>query len=405
MTGLERAVSNEDIGRIYLDNAATTPLRPEATTAMDEARADAYNPSSIHAEGRRARARLDDARDRVAASFGVSRKEITFTGSGSESDNAAILGAVRATGRKGHVLATAIEHHAVLHSLDALALEGHEVELLAVDERGTIDPAAFAAALRPDTILASVAYANNEIGTVAPIAELARAARERGVLFHTDAVQAPGWLPLDVARLGVDLLSISAHKFEGPKGVGVLYVRSGVALEPIIHGGGQEFGRRAGTENVTGAAGLARALELAVEEQPARAARIARLRDRFEAGIEAAIADVRVNGAGGPRLPGNSNVSFGGVLSEELLLQLDLAGIAVSAGSACTSGATLPSHVIAALGIAARWRGGPIRFSLGRTTTEAEIDRVLAVLPGVVAAVKGNELGRPGKAAALGGAG
>ncbi len=393
------------MSRIYLDNAATTPLRREVVDAMDEARADAYNPSSIHAEGRRARARLDDARDRVAACLGVSRKEIAFTGSGTESDNAAILGAVRASGRKGHVLASAIDHHAVLHALDALAAEGHEVELLPVDDRGAVDPAAFAAALRPATILASVFYANNEIGTVSPVAELARIARERGVLFHTDAVQAPGWLPLDAASLGADLLSISAHKFEGPKGVGALYIRSGVLLEPIVHGGGQEFGRRSGTENVIGVVGLARALELAVGGQTERAERVARLRDRLESGIRSTIADVRFNGSGGARLPGNSNVSFAGAGSEELLLQLDLHGVAVSAGSACTSGAIEPSHVIAALGIGPRWCSGPIRFSLGRTTTEEEIDRVLELLPGVVANVQGKESGRPGKAAALGGVG
>jgi cysteine desulfurase len=390
------------VTRIYFDHAATTALRPEAADAMLAAREEAsFNPSSMHAEGRRARALLDAARDRVAACLGASRKEVTFTGSGTESDNAAILGAVRASGRKGHVLATAIEHHAVLHALDALAREGHEIELLAVDQRGAIAPHAFAAALRPNTILASVFYANNEIGTVSPIAELARIARARGVLFHTDAVQAPGWLPVDVRELGVDLLSISAHKFEGPKGVGVLYVRDGVALEPILHGGGQEFGRRSGTENVSGIVGLARALELAVAERPERAPRVARLRDRLEGGIHAMVPGVRVNGAGGPRLPGNSNVSFEGALSEELLVQLDLQGVAVSAGSACTSGALEPSHVIAALGIEPRWQGGPIRFTLGRTTTEAEVDRVLALLPGVVEAAKGNERGRPGKAGAL----
>ncbi|HTA37458.1 MAG TPA: cysteine desulfurase family protein, partial [Candidatus Acidoferrales bacterium] len=367
--------------RIYLDNAATTPLRQEVVDAMDAARADAFNPSSLHEEGRRARARLDDARDRVAACLGVSRKEIAFTGSGTESDNAAILGAVRASGRKGHVLASAIDHHAVIHALDALAAEGHEVELLPVDERGAVDPAAFAAALRPATILASVFYANNEIGTVSPVAELARIARERGVLFHTDAVQAPGWLPVDAASLGADLLSISAHKFEGPKGVGALYVRSGVVLEPIVHGGGQEFGRRSGTENVLGAVGMARALELAVGDAAERTQRVARLRDRLESGIAATIGGVRFNGAGGPRLPGNSNVSFADALSEELLLQLDLQGVAVSAGSACASGAIEPSHVIEALHIDPRWRSGPIRFSLGRTTTEEEIDRVLALLP------------------------
>jgi cysteine desulfurase len=397
-------VSETPSSRIYLDNAATTPLRREVADAMDAARADAFNPSSIHAEGRRARARLDDARDRVAASLGVTRKEITFTGSGTESDNAAILGAVRATGRKGHVLATTIEHHAVLHCLDMLAAEGYQIELLPVSGSGAIDPAAFAAALRPETLLASIAYANNEIGTVAPISELAAIARERGVLFHTDAVQAPGWLPLDVPALGVDLLSISAHKFEGPKGVGVLYVRAGVVVEPIVHGGGQEFGRRSGTENVTGIVGLARALELAVTERPERAARIARLRDRLEAGILALVPAVHVNG-GGPRLPGNSNISFEGALSEELLLGLDLAGIAVSAGSACTSGAVEPSHVIAALGLDPVWQRGPIRFTLGSATTQAEIEEVLARVPGVVEAMQGKDRGGPGKAAALGGAG
>jgi cysteine desulfurase len=405
MGALEGAVSIKKMNRVYLDHAATTPLRREVVDAMGEARADAYNPSSIHAEGRRARARLDDARDRVAACLCASRKEIVFTGSGTESDNAAILGAVRASGRKGHVLACAIDHHAVLHSLDALAAEGHEVELLPVDEHGAVDPDAFAAALRPTTILASVFYANNEIGAVSPVAALARIARERGVLFHTDAVQAPGWLPVDVASLGVDLFSISAHKFEGPKGVGALFVRGGVVLEPIVHGGGQEFGRRSGTENVIGAVGLARALELAVWGREARAERVARLRDRFESGVRGSIADVRFNGAGSPRLPGNSNISFAGARSEELLLQLDLKGVAVSAGSACASGAVEPSHVIAALGTDPRWRIGPIRFSLGRTTTEEEIDRVLALLPGVVATVKGKESERPGKAAALGGVG
>jgi len=406
MSGLERAVSGETfLPRIYLDYAATTPLRDEVADAMDAARADAYNPSSIHAEGRRARARVDDARDRVAAVLRVSRKEIVFTGGGTESDNAAILGAVRACGRKGHVLTVATEHHAVLHAVEQLEAEGHDVELLPVDERGAVDPAAFEAALRPTTILASVAYANNEIGTVAPVATLARIARGRGVLFHTDAVQAPGWLPLDVPALGVDLLSISAHKFEGPKGVGALYVRAGVPFEPVTYGGGQEFGRRSGTENVTGIAGLARALELADADRPERAERVAGLRDRLEAGIVASIAGVRINGAGGPRLPSNCNVSFEGARSEELLLQLDLAGVAVSAGSACTSGATVPSHVIAALGLAEGWRVGPLRFTLGRATTQAEIDRVLAILPGVVAAVKGNEPEASGKAAAVGGTG
>lgn len=404
MAPLERPVSKIK-KRVYLDYAATRPLCPEAADAMDEARADAYNPSSVHSEGRRARARLDDARDRVAGCLGATRKEITFTGGGTESDNLALLGVVRAAGRKGHVLASAIEHHAVLHALDELAGEGHEIERLPVDERGLVDPAAFAAAIRPQTILASIFYANNEIGTVSPIARLAEIARSRGVLFHTDAVQAPGWLPIDVRELGVDLLSISAHKFGGPAGTGALYARTGVVLQPLIYGGGQEFGRRSGTENLAGIAGMARALELAVAGRVERAARVGRLRDRLEAGILAAVPGSHVNGAGAPRLAFISNVSFDGAASEEVLLQLDLLGIAVSAGSACASGAIEPSHVIAALGLELRWEAGPIRFSLDSATTEAEIDRVLAVLPGVVESRKGKERSGSGMRGALGEAG
>jgi cysteine desulfurase len=376
-----------NLRRIYLDNAATTPLRTEVADAMREAFAESgfFNPSSLHAEGRRARGVLDGARDRVASTLGTSRKEITFTASGTEADNQALLGVVRGIGRRGHVVASCIEHHAVIHALECLREDGFDVTLLPVGSQGLVDPAVFAAALRADTLLASVMYANNEIGTVQPIAELAAIAHDRGVLFHTDAVQAPGWLPIDVRRLGVDLLSLSGHKFGGPQGVGLLYVRAGTAIAPIFRGGGQEFGRRAGTENVIGIAGLARALELAVEEQPEREPRIAGLRDRFEASIRSTVDDVRVNGAGAPRLANNLNVSFAGVESEALLIRLDLEGVAVSAGSACTSGALEPSHVIAALGLEPRWLEGPIRFSLGATTSSDEIDRVLTVLPRVVA--------------------
>jgi cysteine desulfurase len=381
--------------RIYLDCAATTPLRGEAIEAMSEAlEAAGFNPSSLHAEGRRARALLDDARDRIARALGAARKEIVFTGSGTEADNLAITGAVRALGRRCHAIGTAIEHHAVLHALDALRDDGCAVTLLHVDARGTIDPSDFEAAIRPDTALASVMYANNEIGTIAPIGDLARIARERGVLFHTDAVQAPGWLPLDVRALGVDLLSISAHKFQGPKGAGVLFVRDGVALAPIVHGGGQEYGRRSGTENLLGIVGMARALELAVAEQPARARRVGALRDRLEAGI-VALGGVRVNGAGAPRLPNNCSVSFEGITSEALLVGLDLEGVAVSAGSACTSGVLEASHVIAALHGDPRWHTGVIRFSLGAGTTEAEVERVLSILPRVIAALRGNSSLRP----------
>ncbi len=372
--------------RIYLDYAATTPVRAEVLDAMLPYFSDlGHNPSSLHREGRRARAALDDARDRVAASLGASRREIVFTGSGSEADNQAIFGAARANRERGtHLLSTAIEHHAVLHALDALAGEGFAPELLAVDGDGQIDPAAFAAALTPRTILATVMYANNEIGAVAPIRALARLARERGTIFHTDAVQAAGWLPIDVRELEVDLLSLSAHKFHGPKGVGVLYVRDGVPLPALVHGGGQEGGRRSGTENVAGIVGLARALELAVSEREEKAARVGALRDRLEGGILAAIPEVRINGAGGQRLPNSSNLSFAGVDSETLLMALDVAGIAVSAGSACTSGALEPSHVIAALGAGERWQRGVIRFSLGADTTCEQIERVVAALPGII---------------------
>jgi cysteine desulfurase len=369
--------------RIYLDHAATTPVHPDVLAAMLPFFTESgYNASSVHTEGRRARAALDDARDRVARVLGVNRKEIIFTGSGSEADNQAIFGTVRALGlRAGHIVTSAIEHHAVLHAIDALRDEGFDVTVLRVDDRGLVDPGAFEDALRNDTVLASVIYANNEIGTVQPIAELARRARDRGVLFHTDAVQAPGWLPVAPAELGIDLLSISAHKFYGPKGVGALYVRAGVALAPLVHGGGQESGRRSGTENVAGIAGLAAALERVESDRPARCARVSALRDRLEAGLSAAIPEIRINGAGAPRLPNNSNVAFAGLDAESLLARFDLEGLAVSSGSACTSGAIEPSHVIEALGIDARWHGGVIRFSLGESTTPEEINRVLALVP------------------------
>ena len=367
--------------RIYLDYAATTPVRREVIEAMLPYFADAgHNPSSLHAEGRRARAGLDQARDRVAAILGVPRKTITFTGSGSESDNQAIIGVVRALTPKGrHIISSAIEHHAVLHSLDALRDEGFEVTLVGVDGRGLIDVAEFAAAIRPDTIFATIMLANNEIGTIQPIRDLAGVARARGVLFHTDAVQAAPWVDVRPEVLGVDLLSMSAHKFYGPKGVGVLYAREGVPVQPLVYGGGQEFGRRSGTENVAGIVGFATAFELATRERAESVQRVAALRDRLEARVKA-LEDVRINGEGAPRLPNNCNVSFAGIDSESMLVGLDLEGVAVSAGSACTSGALEPSHVIAALGIDTRWHRGVIRFSLGAGTMDADIERVAGLV-------------------------
>lgn len=375
--------------RIYLDHAATTAVRPEVLEAMLPflSGGAGYNPSSVHAEGRAARAAVDDARERIARILGSSSKEIVFTGSGSEADNLAIVGTARAMrGRGRHVVSAVTEHHAVLHALDALRDEALEISLLPVDEAGRIDPQTFAAALRDDTVLASVAYANNEIGTIAPVADLARLAHGRGALFHTDAVQAPAYLPIDVRELDVDLLSIAAHKFEGPKGVGLLYVRAGTPLEPIVHGGGQESGKRAGTENVAGIVGMARALELAAAERETAAARIAALRHRLEAVVCERLDGIRVNGAPAARLPNNLNVSLLGVESDRLVAALDIAGLAVSAGSACASGVVEPSHVVAALGLAPEWTRGVVRLSLGRTTTEEEVMRAGDIL---VRAVEG----------------
>ncbi len=375
--------------RIYLDHAATTTVRAEVVEAMVPLLRGGYNASSLHAEGRAARAALDGARATVAGILGAAPREIVFTGSGSEADVLAVVGAARARAADGrHVVTSAIEHHAVLHAVDVLERDGWSVTRLPVDRHGLVDPAAFAAALTPGTTVASIMLANNEIGVVQPVAALAAIARERGVLFHTDAVQAPGWLPLGVAALGVDLLSLSAHKFEGPKGTGVLYVRRGTPLEPLIVGGGHEHGLRAGTENLAGIAGFARALELAEAERPAKAARIGALRDRLQAAIVAGIPDVVVNAAGAPRLPGSLSVAFADTPGDALLMRLDLEGIAASAGSACAAGSLEPSHVAAALGLDERHRLGVIRFSLGRTTTEAEIARVEGRLPALLADVR-----------------
>lgn len=378
---------SESETRIYLDYAASTPEAPEVVAAMRAAGAGAgYNPSSLHAEGRRARALLDDARDRVAAVLGARRSEIVFTGSGTEADHLALAGVVRALGRTVHVVASAVEHHAVLRAIDDLREIGCDVTVVPVDRDGRIDVTQFTRALRPGTAIASVMYANNETGTIQPIAELAAIARGRGVLFHTDAVQAAAWLPIQPAALGVDMLSLSAHKLHGPKGVGILYVRTGTPLAATIAGGGQEFGRRSGTENVAGIVGAAVALERAVARREANAATVAALRERLESGILATVPDARIHGRGARRLPSVASVGFAGIDPEALLARLDLAGIAVSAGSACTSGALEASHVIRAMG------GGEgvatLRFSLGAPTTVAEIDRVLAILPPIVEALR-----------------
>jgi len=377
--------------RIYADHAATTPVREEVLAAMlPYFAAVGFNASSLHAEGRAARAALDEARESVAASLGARPREIVFTGGGSEADTLAIVGAARAqraTSGRRHVVTAAAEHHAVLRAAEMLADEGFDVTVLGVDADGRVDPAAFAAALRADTAVASIMLANNELGTIQPVAELARIARERRVTFHCDAIQAPGRTPLDVRSLGVDMLSISAHKFYGPKGVGALYVRAGTPLVPIVGGGGQEFGLRSGTENVAGIVGLARALALAVAEQPAESARLEQMRDRFEAAVSA-IAGVRINGAGALRLTNVTSVAFEGADAPTLLARLDIEGVAASAGSACAAGSVEPSHVLSALDIPSWAKAGTVRFSFGKLTSERDVERLASMLPKLARAVR-----------------
>ena len=375
------------MSRIYLDHAATTPVRPEVLEAMvPHFSQNGYNPSSIHAEGRSARAALDLARERVASVFGCKPREVVFTGGGTEADNLAIFGVARASRERGrHVLTTAIEHHAVVRTCEALQDDGYEITFLPVDAWGRVDPERFDGALRSDTVLAAIMYANNEIGTVQPVAELANRARARGVPFLCDAVQAPGQLPLRVRELGVDLLSVSAHKIYGPKGVGALYVREGTPLAALLQGGGQESGLRSGTENVAGIAGLARALELAEAERAGFAQRVGGLRDRLEASLLERVPRTVVNGAGAMRLPNNLSLSFAGAEAEPLLIRLDLEGVAASAGSACAAGSLEPSHVIRALGVQPDLARGTIRLSLGRGTTAEEVDRTAGLLAELVA--------------------
>jgi cysteine desulfurase len=378
-------VNSNDIARIYLDYAATTPIDPRVRAAVDAVREDAaFNAASPHAEGRRARAVLDTARERVARALHAPRRAVVFTSGGTEANNLALLGVAKGAPARRHIVTTVIEHHSVLRAAEALEAGGFAVTRVRVDSAGFVDPAEFASALRPDTLVASAMYANNEIGTVQPIEHLSALAHERGALFHTDAVAAAGWLPLDVEALGIDLLSLSAHKFYGPRGAGALYVREGTPLEPLIYGGGQELGRRSGTEDVLGAAGLAEALGLAERDRGEAVRRVQALRNRLEAAVAAGVPDVRINGSAGRRLPNIASFTFSQTDAAALVMLLDLGGIAASAGSACTSGSLEPSHVIAALG--GEEDGATIRFSLGRTTTDAEIDRVVAAIPEIVKA-------------------
>jgi cysteine desulfurase len=371
---------------IYLDHAATTPLHPEARRAMEPFLADEYgNPSSLHAAGQKARRALDDARDRIAAGLGAHAGEILFTSGGTEADNLALTGVFLAErSRRPHMVTVATEHHAILDTCHFLETLGADVTILPVDGDGLIDPDDVRRTLTARTALVSVMHANNEIGTVAPLAGIAAITRAAGVPLHTDAVQTAGNLPIDMGTLGVDLLSLSAHKFYGPKGVGALVARGGVALEPLLYGGSQERGRRAGTQNVAGIAGMACALELALADREPEAARQTALRDRLIGGILASVPDVVLNGHPTRRLPNNVNLAFAGVEAEMLLLNLDLAGICASAGSACTAGSLEPSHVVMALGRSPALINGSIRLSLGRSTTAPQIDIVVEQVAEIV---------------------
>lgn len=368
--------------RIYLDCAATTRVRPEVVDVMVPLLANVANPSSLHADGRAARAVVDAARASVASLLAAAPREIVFTASGTEADVLAIVGAARARAAQGkHVVASAIEHRAVLRALDLLASDGWDVTLVPA-RAGFVDPADVAAALRPDTTLVSVMLANNELGTVQPLAAISRLVRAHGALLHTDAIQAAGYV--DLGELTVDLLTLSAHKFSGPQGAGVLYVRRGTPLEPLIVGGGQEQGLRAGTESVAAIAGLARALELAQAERGDTVRRVSALREALEEEILARVPGAQVLGAEGPRLPHIAAIAFAEITADMLLMALDLEGVSASAGSACAAGSIEPSHVVAALGLPEVLAHGVVRFSLGRTTTAADVQRATAAVAGIV---------------------
>jgi cysteine desulfurase len=375
------------VQRIYLDHNATTPPSPAVVDRMAALlREDFGNPSSLHHFGQRAKAALDEARSSVGALIGADPGEIVFTGSGTEGDNLAIRGVAEAlepTGRR-HLIVSAIEHEAVLNTAKALARRGWKVTHLPVGESGIVALDALREAFTDDTALVSVMHANNEIGTIQPIAELAAVARERRALFHTDAVQSAGKIPIDVKALGVDLLTVSAHKFYGPKGVGAVWIRRGLRLLSPMTGGKQERGRRAGTENVAGIVGMGVAAAQARLKMADEGARLAALRDRLEEGILARVTGTAINGARSPRVPNTTNISFDRTEAESLLIALDLDGIAVSTGSACSSGTLEPSHVLKAMGFPAHRTQNSIRFSLGAANTDADIDRVVAALPAIV---------------------
>ena len=373
--------------RIYLDHNATTPVDPVAAAAMMRALQDLFgNASSVHYYGQQAKAAIDDARSAVATLVGAEPAEMVFTSGGTEADNFAIRGVAEAlelTGRK-HLITSGIEHEAVLNSFKALAKRGWRTTVLPLDGRGIVTPDRLRETITDDTALVSIMHANNEIGTIQPIAELANIAHGHGALFHTDAVQSAGKIPVSVRTLGVDLLAVSAHKFYGPKGVGALWARRGVRLSPFLSGGKQERNRRAGTENVPGIVGMGVAAQHAMMKMEAEAERLSALRDRLESGILASVPNTEVNGARDARVPNTTNISFDRIEAESLLIALDLEGVAVSTGSACSSGTLEPSHVLKAMGLSSHRAQNSIRFSLGASNTEEQIDHVISILPRIV---------------------
>lgn len=374
------------MNRIYLDHAATTPTAPEVLAAMLPYFSECWgNASAVYTTGREARRAVENARKEVAKAIGALPQEICFTSGGSESDNTAIRGTARALREKGkHIITTAIEHHAVLKTCRQLEQEGFEVTRVRPDGEGRIDPEEIRKAIRKDTILVTVMAANNEIGTLEPVGEIGRICREQGVVFHTDAVQAAGAVAIDVREAGCDLLSLSGHKFYGPKGIGALYIREGTRLDPLIAGGQQERGFRAGTENLPGIVGLGKAITLAAENLDRNAGHMRRMRDRLTDGLLASVPGAALNGPREERLPNNCSIRFDGIDGEALLLRLDLAGIAASAGSACTAGNQETSHVLKAIGLTEEEAGSSLRLTTGIHTTEEEVDETVRTVREIV---------------------
>jgi len=370
------------MNRIYLDYAATTPMRPEVVDAMEPFFNDSFgNPSSIHTYGQQAKAALDNARDIIANGIGADSSEVTFTSGGTEADNLALIGVMMANRDKGnHLITTQIEHDAILNSAKFLELIGMRATYLPVDKYGQVSAQQVAEAIEPDTVLVSVMHANNEVGTIQPIEAISAVTKEKGVLLHTDCVQTFGQLPVNVDRLGADLISLSSHKIYGPKGIGALYIRNGVSIQPVLHGGGQERAKRSGTENVPAIVGFGEAARILFNVRESESKRLTTLRDLIRFEIERRIPNVKLNGHPTDRLPNNVNYSFAGVEGQALLLNLDLAGIAASSGSACSAGSVEPSHVLKALNLPDFYIRSALRLSLGRLTREADISEVLEVL-------------------------